>query len=235
MKNCKVIVITGTSRGIGLGMVKYFLSQGHIVVGCGRSKIKNNLENYFYSEIDITDEKQVCKWIKKIQRTHNRIDVLVSNAGLVKSSLLMTVTPTSILSSFIETHILGTYIVCREVSKVMIRQKYGRIITISSLSVPLLLRGTSAYTATKSAIVDMTKVLAKELAPTGVTCNVINPGLIETGVTKNFSNAWKEMLLNKQTIKSTHSIEELCNIIDFFIGNRSSCVTGQVISMGLVT
>ena len=117
----------------------------------------------------------------------------------------------------------------------MIRQKYGRIITISSLSVPLLLEGTSAYTATKSAIVDMTKVLAKELAPTGITCNIINPGLIETEVTKNFSSDWKKMLLKKQTLKSTFEIEELCYIINFFINSKSDCITGQVISMGLVT
>ena len=235
MKKSKVIVITGSSKGIGLGIVNYYHSKGFIVVGCGRSKIQHNLKNYHYSEVDITDEIQVRRWIKNIQKKFNQIDVLVSNAGLVKSSLLMSVTPTNILSSFMETHILGTYIVCREISKLMIRQNYGRIITISSLSVPLLLKGTSAYTATKSAVEDMTKVLAKELANTGVTCNVINPCLIETDVTKNFNNEWKEMLLNNQTINSSFNAQDLCNIIDFFISDRSNCITGQVISMGLVT
>ena len=235
MNNSKIIAITGTSRGIGLGIAKHFLSQGYIVVGCGRSEVKHNFENYYYSIVNITDEKQVRKWFKSIQKTYNRLDILVCNAGEVKSSLLMTVTPTNVLSSFMETHIKGTFVTCREASKIMIRQKYGRIITISSLSVPLLLEGTSAYTATKSAIVDMTKVLAKELAPTGITCNIINPGLIETEVTKNFSSDWKKMLLKKQTLKSTFEIEELCYIINFFINSKSDCITGQVISMGLVT
>jgi 3-oxoacyl-[acyl-carrier protein] reductase len=235
LNNSKVIAITGTSRGIGLGIAKHFLSQGYIVIGCGRSEVKHNFENYHYSKVDITDEQQVRIWIKSIQKEYNRLDVLVCNAGEVKSSLLMTVTPTNVLSSFMETHIKGTFITCREASKIMIRQKRGRIITISSLSVPLLLEGTSAYTATKSAIVDMTKVFAKELAPIGITCNVISPGLIETDVTKNFSNEWKNMLIAKQTIQSTFEIEELCYIIKFFIDRKSDCITGQVINMGLVT
>jgi len=235
LKNNKIIAITGSSRGIGFGIAKYFISQGHFVAGCGRSKQNYNHENYFYSKVDITDENQVRRWIKTIEKKYNRIDVLICNAGIVKSSLLMTVTSTNILSSFMETHIKGTYVTCREVSKVMIKQKYGRIITISSLAVPLLLEGSSAYTATKSAIVDMTKILAKELASIGITCNVISPGLIETDVTKNFSSEWKKMLIEKQTIKSTYNIKDLCYIIDFFIGSHSNCITGQVINMGLVT
>ena len=235
MNNSKVVAITGTSRGIGFGIAKAFLSQGYIVFGCGRSEVKDHTDNYHYSIVNITDEKQVRNWFKSIQKIYNRLDILVCNAGEVKSSLLMTVTPTNVLSSFMETHIKGTFITCREASKIMIRQKYGRIITISSLSVPLLLEGTSAYTATKSAIVDMTKVLAKELAPTGITCNIINPGLIETDATNFFSSDWKKMLLEKQTIKSTFEIEELCYIINFFINSKSDCITGQVISMGLVT
>jgi 3-oxoacyl-[acyl-carrier protein] reductase len=235
LSNIKIIAVTGSSRGIGFGIAKYFISQGHFVAGCGRSNKNYDHERYFYSKVDITDENQVQKWIKTIENKFNRIDVLICNAGIVKSSLLLTVTSTNILSSFMETHIKGTYVTCREVSKKMIKQKYGRIITISSLAVPLLLEGTSAYTATKSAVVDMTKILAKELAPTGITCNVINPGLIETDVTKNFSSEWKKMLIEKQTIKSTFDIERLCYIINFFIGRNSDCITGQVINMGLVT
>ena len=230
----KVILITGTRKGIGKELAEYYLSLGCNVIGCSRGPGTIVNSDYRHYELDVSNEKDVVKMVRAVKKEFERIDILLNNAGIASMNHFLT-TPYQTVQNIFNTNFFGTFLFSREVSKVMIRQKYGRIITISSLSVPLLLRGTSAYTATKSAIVDMTKVLAKELAPTGVTCNVINPGLIETGVTKNFSNAWKEMLLNKQTIKSTHSIEELCNIIDFFIGNRSSCVTGQVISMGLVT
>ena len=235
MTEQKIVVITGSSRGIGFGIAKYFISNGYIVAGCGRSPSNFVNKNYFYSKVDVTDENQIRSWIKSIQKKYNRIDVLICNAGLVKSALLMSVTSTEILSSFMETHIKGTFITCREVSKVMIRQKYGRIITISSLATPLLLEGTSAYSASKAAVEDMTKVFAKELAPMGITCNVIRPGLIETDTTKTFSSEWKKMLIEKHTIKTVSKIDELCYIIDFFIGSKSNCITGQVINMGLVS
>jgi 3-oxoacyl-[acyl-carrier protein] reductase len=230
----EVLAITGTSKGIGLGMAKFFVSKGYLVVGCGRSSSDVQLNNYDYSIADVSNEAQVRSWIRSIKNKYGRIDVLICNAGLVKSSLLMTMTSTSILDSFINTHLKGTFITCREVSKAMIQQKSGRIITISSLAVPLHLEGTSAYTATKSAVVDLTKVMAKELAPLGITCNTIGPGLIRTGATKEFGNKWEEDLLAKQTIKTPVSIEELCNVISFFIAPESRCITGQEINMCLV-
>jgi 3-oxoacyl-[acyl-carrier protein] reductase len=230
----KVLVITGTSKGIGLGIAKHFISKGYIVAGCGRSSSDVQLDNYDYSIVDVSIEEQVRGWIRSIRSKYGRIDVLICNAGLVQSALLMTMTSTNILDSFINTHVKGTYITCREVSKVMIQQKSGRIITVSSLAVPLHLEGTSAYTATKSAVVGMTKVLAKELAPMGITCNVLGPGLIRTGATKEFGGKWEESLLEKQTIKTLVSIEELCNVISFFIAPESRCITGQEINMCLV-
>jgi 3-oxoacyl-[acyl-carrier protein] reductase len=230
----KVLMITGTSRGIGLGIAKFFASKGYIVAGCGRSSSEIQLDNYDYSIVDVGIETQVRSWIRSIKNKYGRIDVLICNAGLVESSLLMTMTSTNILDAFINTHLRGTFITCREASKVMIQQKNGRIITISSLSVPLHLEGTSAYTATKSAVVDMTKVLAKELARLGITCNTIGPGLIRTEATKEFGSKWEEELLEQQTIKTLVTVEELCNVISFFIAPESRCITGQEINMCLV-
>ena len=72
MNNSKVVAITGTSRGIGFGIAKYFLSQGYIVFGCGRSEVKDHTDNYHYSIVNITDEKQVRNWFKSIQKIYNR-------------------------------------------------------------------------------------------------------------------------------------------------------------------
>jgi 3-oxoacyl-[acyl-carrier protein] reductase len=229
----KIIAITGTSKGIGLGIAKFFISKGYIVAGCGRSPAESQIDNHDYSIVDVRSEDQVRGWIRSIKRKYNRIDVLVCNAGLVKSALLMTVTPTSILDSFIDTHLKGTYFTCREASKVMIQQKEGRIINISSMAVPLHLEGTSAYTATKGAVTEMTKVMANELAPMGITCNIIGPSLVKTEATKEFGDKWEEKLLEKQTIKTPVTIEEVCNIISFFIAPESRCITGQVINMCL--
>ena len=147
----------------------------------------------------------------------------------------MTVTPDDVLQTFLRTHVAGTYYVCREISKVMISQKQGRIITVSSLGVPLHLEGTSAYSATKSAIVEMTKILAKELASLGITCNVLAPGLFMTEAAQAMGQEWAVRLLKKQTIKRLVTVDEICNVIAFFASSQSGCITGQVINMGLVT
>jgi len=234
MNNRPVMVITGTSSGIGRGMAEYFVGKGYRVVGCSRGNATLEKEGYYHTQLDVGDEGHVRNWVRAIKNDFKRIDVLVCNAGLVRSALLMTVTPKEVLEMFLRTHVAGTYYVCREVSKVMISNKCGRIITISSLGVPLHLEGTSAYSATKSAIVEMTKILAKELASMGITCNVLGPALIMTESAQAMGQEWKDRLLERQTIKRTMTIEEICNVISFFAAPESSCITGQVINMGLV-
>lgn len=235
MDNRPIMVITGTSRGIGRSVAGYFVTHGYRVIGCSRSPVDFEIEGYHHSQVDVGDEHQVRAWVRKIKGDFKRIDVLVCNAGSVQSALLMTVTPDDVLQTFLRTHVAGTYYVCREISKVMISQKQGRIITVSSLGVPLHLEGTSAYSATKSAIVEMTKILAKELATLGITCNVLAPGLFMTEAAQAMGQEWATRLLEKQTIKRLVTVEEICNVIAFFASSQSGCITGQVINMGLVS
>lgn len=229
-----VMVITGTSRGMGRAIAEYFLAKGFLVAGCSRSSATINVSNYDHTIVDIGDEAQVRAWVRKISNNFGKIDVLLCNAGSVQSALMMTLTPNNVLETFMRVHVAGTYYVCREVSKVMIQKKYGRIITVSSLGVPLHLEGTSAYSATKSAVIEMTKILAKELAPVGITCNVFSPALFMTDAAQELGAEWAQKLLEKQTIKRTVTVEEICNVVSFYASPESSAITGQVINMGLV-
>jgi len=229
------MVITGTSKGMGRAVAEYFVTQGYLVVGCSRGPSTITSEGYHHSQVDVSDEQQVRSWVRTIKNNFGGIDVLICNAGSVQSALLMTLTPGDVLQTFLNTHIAGSYFVCREVSKVMIRKKYGRIITVSSLGVPMHLEGSSAYSATKSAIIEMTKILAKELAPVGITCNVFSPALFMTEAAQSMGQDWAERLLEKQTIKRTVTVAEICNVISFYISPESSPITGQVINMGLVS
>lgn len=230
-----VMVITGSSRGMGRAMAEYFLAKGYKVFGCSRGDSTIDLKDYEHTKVDVGDESQVRAWVRKIKDQNGKIDVLICNAGSVQSALPMAMTSKDILENFMRSHVAGTYYVCREVSKVMIQNKYGRIITVSSLGVPLHLEGTSAYSATKSAVIEMTKILAKELAPLGITCNAFSPALFMSSAAKEFGDEWAKKLLDKQTIKRTVTIEEICHVVSFFASKESSCVTGQVINMGLVS
>lgn len=229
-----VMVITGTSKGIGLEMARYFLAQGINVAGCSRSKATIEHENYFHSPVDIGDEGQVRIWVRAVKNRFKRIDVLVCNAGHAPANLLMTMTPGAVLMDLLQVNIAGSYYVCREVSKVMLLQRSGRIITISSMAVGLHEEGTSAYSASKSAIVEMTKVMAKELAPAGITCNVIAPSMLMTDAVHALGEEVIQRALSKLTIKRPVTIEEVCNVVSFFSAAESGCVTGQVLHMGLV-
>lgn len=228
-----VMVVTGTSKGIGKGIAQHFLAQGYRVAGCSRGESTIAADNYMHTVLDIADENQVRSWVRSIKRSFKRIDVLVCNAGYAPANLLMTMTSGEVLNSLLQTNIAGSFYTCREVSKIMMLQKSGRIITTSSMAVGLHEEGTSAYSATKSAIVEMTKIMAKELAPLGITCNVIAPSLLMTDAVEELGKDVIERALSKLTVKRPVTNEEICNIVAFFAAAESSCITGQVIHMGL--
>ena len=228
------MVITGTRAGLGRGMAEHFVKKGYFVAGCSRGASTLEVEGYQHAQVDVGDERQVRQWIRSLQNEYRRIDVLVCTAGLAPAALLLTMTAGEVLEPLLRTNVSGTFYTCREVAKIMITQKFGRIITVSSMAVGLHEEGTSAYSASKSAIVEMTKVLAKELAPLGVTCNVIAPSMVITDAVKALGEAVIARALEKLTIKRTLTIEEVCNVVSFFAAPDSVCITGQVIHMGLV-
>jgi len=229
------MVITGTRTGIGRGLSEFFIGKGYRVAGCSRGPSSLNSEFYDHAQVDVGEEKQVLEWIRSVKRRHGRIDVLVSNAGVAPAALLLTMTPGQVLEPLMRTNVCGTYYVCREVAKVMALRRSGRIITVSSMAVGLHEEGTSAYSASKSAIVEMTKILAKELAPLGITCNVMAPSMIMTDAVRALTEEISERALAKLTIRRKLTLEEIGNVISFLVAPHSGCITGQVIHMGLVS
>ncbi len=229
------MVITGTSDGIGRGLAKFYSEGDYVVFGCSRSDSTYVHEKYTHHKVDVSKESSVVKWIREIKKLSGKIDVLVCNAGLVKSSLLLSLTPASVAQEFIDTHFMGTFLVNKEVSKIMIQQKYGRIVNIATLGIPLHLEGTAAYSASKSAVVEMSKILANELAPIGITCNVLSPSLYKSESAKIFGDKWAEDLLSRQTLSRYANIQDIANVVSFFASDDSSMITGQVINLGLVT
>lgn len=229
-----VIVITGTSKGIGHEVARHYLAQGWRVAGCSRGETTIDASHYLHTQVDIGDEKQVMRWIRAVKRVWGRIDVLLSNAGYAPANLLLAMTSGEVIDRLLRTNVAGNFHVCREVAKVMTLQQSGTIITISSMSVGLHEEGTAAYAASKSAIVEMTKIMAKELAPCGITCNVVAPSMLMTDAVRDLGEGIIARALSKLTIKRALSTAEVCNVISFLAAPESRCITGQVIHMGLV-
>jgi 3-oxoacyl-[acyl-carrier protein] reductase len=139
------------------------------------------------------------------------------------------------LEALWRTNISGAYYVCREAAKAMMLQRSGRIITVSSMAVGLHSEGASAYAASKSAVVEMTKILAKEMASFGVTCNVIAPSMFQSDAVAALGETVAARALDQLTLKRQLTIEEICHVVAFLAAPQSACLTGQVLHLGLVT
>jgi len=227
----KVILITGTRKGIGKELAEYYLSLGYNVVGCSRGSgtIKNIA--YRHYELDVSNEKDVVKMVRATKKEFNRIDILLNNAGIASMNHFLTTSSDTVRNIF-NTNFLGTFIFSREVSKIMMKQKYGRIINYTSVASALRLEGEAVYAASKGAIENFTQTISKEVAAYNITVNAIGPTPVETDLIKTVPKNKIADLLDKQAIKRFGTFEDIKNVIDFFIDDKSKFITGQIIYLG---
>jgi len=141
-------------------------------------------------------------------------------------------TPYSTAKKLINTNFMGTFLMCREVAKYMTKQKIGRIINYTTVAIPLNLKGELVYSASKSAVEQLTKVLAAEIGEWGVTVNAIGPTPVLTDLIKNIPENKISELINLQSIKRLGVFEDMLNVIKFFIAPESNFITGQIIYLG---
>jgi 3-oxoacyl-[acyl-carrier protein] reductase len=227
----EVVCITGTSKGIGAYLAEHFSKAGYLVEGCSRSTVESSLENYHHNIVDVTDENQVKRTLMDIERRHQRLDILINNAGIASMNHIL-LTPVGVIEKILATNFLGTFLFCREAAKIMRKRRYGRIVNFSTVAVPLRLEGEAIYAASKSAVVTFTQILAKEVASFGITCNVIQPSPIETDLIRNVPKEKIEHIIQQLTIKRLGKFEDIANVVDFYVRRESDYITGQVITLG---
>ena len=230
----KIVVISGTRKGIGRKLAEHFLDKDCIVYGCSRENCDLEDANYHHKQLDIQDESEIRIWVREIKKEAGTIDILICNAGYAPANMLATITSGVSLSKVLKTNVEGTVILCREVAKIMMKANSGRIITFSSMAAGLHLEGTSAYALSKAAITEFTKILAKELVKFNITCNTIAPSMYMTEGVEALSSPVIEYALNSLTQKRVLDIEEIYHVVDFYVDENARGITGQVIYLGLV-
>jgi len=231
MSEKPVMGITGTSRGIGRFLAEYYTQRDWIVMGCSRSDNDFVHESYHHENINITQEDEVIRWIRNGYKKFGRIDTMINNAGTARMNHSL-LTPCKTIDLVMDLNVKGTMLVCREVGKIMIRQHFGRIINFSSIAVTLALEGESVYVASKAAIENYSRVLARELAQWNITVNVIAPLPIKTDLIKEVPEEKLQGLLERMVIKRYGTFEDISNVLNFFLSPNSSAITGQIITLG---
>ena len=226
-----VMIITGTSRGLGRVAAEHYLAGGWQVAGCSRAKAPIGHANYTQFQLDVGDERAVVGMVRDTARRHGRLDALINNAGIAVMNHALLTTRSS-LDDVLRTNVVGTFLFSREAAKVMLLRRSGRIVNFATVATPLHLEGEAAYAASKAAVESFTVVLARELGASGITVNAVGPTPVPTDLIKNVSVEKMRALQARQAIPRAGTADDVLNVIDFFLSERSAFVTGQVIYLG---
>ena len=232
MTDERVMLITGTRKGIGRYLAEYYTGRGFQVIGCSRQAPDFELDAYEHVCADIADEAEIKPLFSHIRKCYGRLDVLINNAAHNLALGPVMLVPFESARRTLETNVLGTFLMCREAGKLMMRRKHGRIINLGSMAVRHEVAGEAIYTASKAAVIAFTRVLAKEYFPYGVTCNVVAPSAIETDMLDQIDKSALNDVLSRNAIPGIGKMEDVTNTIDWLLRPESSAVTSQVIFLG---
>jgi len=234
----RVAIITGASRGIGKAIaIKLGEAGANLVLNhyepeeLDLSKsIKSQGGKVYTLKGDISQFDEAGKLIDYAMEIFSRIDILVNNAGINRDNLLVTMKEEE-FDRVISVNLKGTFNCIRHTSKVMLKQRYGKIISISSIVGLIGNIGQANYAASKAGIMGLTKSVAKELGSRGITANAIAPGYIKTVMTDKLPDKIKEKMLNNIPLKKFGEIEDVANLVDFLVSEKAGYITGQVINI----
>jgi 3-oxoacyl-[acyl-carrier protein] reductase len=235
----KVAVITGGARGIGYQIASTFAAEGAKVVICDTnsevlSESCNKLQTQNYQvtgfNVDVTNSTQVDEMFEKTLDKFGRVDILINNAGITRDSLVVRMKESD-WDSVIGVNLKGTFICTKAVSKIFIRQKYGKIVNIASIVGITGNAGQSNYAASKAGIIGLTKSVAKELSSRNITVNAVAPGYIQTDMTARLSEDVKNTMLGGIPMGRFGAPDDVARACLFLVSDQSSYITGQVLQV----
>ena len=234
----KVALVTGASRGIGAAIAQTLAAQGAIVVAAARgSNAAATVEAIIAkggtaeaASVDVTDPAAVDVVVAGALSRHGRVDILVNNAGIARDQLMMRMKRDD-WDAVIATNLTGAFVCTQAVLRPMIKQRGGRIISISSVVGQMGNAGQVNYAASKAGLIGMAKALAREVASRGITVNVVAPGLIETDMTRALAPGTAENWASQIPLGRLGAPEDVAHTVCFLASNEAAYITGQVVAV----
>ena len=234
----KVAVVTGASRGIGREIALTLAAYGAAVaVNYNGSKEKAEEVVQQIRSADgmavaikasVSNAEDVESMMKAVMEQFGRIDILVNNAGITKDNLVMRMSEDD-FDAVLDTNLKGTFYCMKQVYRIMLKQRFGRIINMSSVTGVVGNAGQVNYAASKAGIIGMTKSLARELGSRGITVNAVAPGFIETEMTDVLSDKVKQEMEGQIPLKRMGNVKDVAEAVAFLASDKASYITGQVL------
>ena len=228
----KNIFISGASRGIGKSMAEHFAKSNFNVVGTSRNNFKfdNDLENLFPIKLDVTSRNDVKDCFDQLKSKNLLPDILINNAGITADQLFLRMSDDD-WDNVINTNLTGTFNLTKIFLKNMIKNKFGRIIKISSISGLMGNPGQVNYSSSKAALNGFTKSLAKEVGSRNITVNCVAPGFIDTDMTSYIGDNERNEILKQIPLNKFGLPEDISKLVMFLMSDEASYITGQTISI----
>ena len=234
----RVALVTGASRGIGRAIAERLAAQGALVVAAARGEHARDVVATIAAaggqaeavSLDVTEEGASARLVTSTLERHVRIDILVNNAGIARDQLMLRMKRED-WDSVLATNLTGAFALTQAVLKPMIRQRGGRIISISSVVAQRGNAGQANYAASKAGLIGFTKAVALEVASRGITVNVVAPGLIETDMTRTLTDEGREEWALQIPLGRLGTPADIASAVCFLASDEASYITGHVLAV----
>jgi 3-oxoacyl-[acyl-carrier protein] reductase len=234
----RVAIVTGASRGIGRAIAQQLARQGAVVVAAARGENARAVVDEIVASggraeavsLDVTESGAAEQLVGNTLERHSRIDVLVNNAGIARDQLLLRMKRDD-WDAVLATNLTAAFALSQAVLKPMIRQRGGRIISISSVVGQSGNAGQANYAASKAGLIGFTKALALEVASRGITANVVAPGLIETDMTRALTEQARDEWASKIPLRRLGTPADIASAVCFLASDEASYITGHVLAV----
>jgi 3-oxoacyl-[acyl-carrier protein] reductase len=237
MSEKRLAVVTGAARGIGRAIVLELLKQGRIVAGLDiiaeqLGELEKIVKEAGFSVVtkcvDITDTPAFTEALEALAAEYGSIDILVNNAGITRDNLLIRMTDEE-FDKVLAVNLRAAFVGMRSAARFMMRNKFGRIISISSVSGVMGNAGQTNYSASKAGLIGMTKTAARELAKKNVTANCVAPGFIDTEMARKLPEPVIEAAKQLIPMRRLGSVEDVAKAVAFLASDEAAYITGQVL------